>query len=267
MSIFHGRTRINKQFISQFNSMIYILIVSLVIGTSIAVAVAVSGAMYVPWDDSAWSQDHLVFGESLWLLSARVSWVGSRDFIRITSTRSNKEQLAWMDQHYSSSAEERPRLWSIEELSSDVQRQLHAELAAARPGDAIIIDRWGWPMRMLAVTQVCRSDGVSPLKFTVRECRGGISLKKHKGKQFQAIYAAIPLRPQWLGLFANSLAWSIPSLAVLLAWQYGRRLRRFREGRCENCGYDLCFSTDRPCPECGTVSANPGVRDRHRQSN
>jgi hypothetical protein len=53
--------------------------------------------------------------------------------------------------------------------------------------------------------------------------------------------------PYWL-LFGLTVA--APALRGLRWW---KRRRRFQEGRCGNCGYDLRETPDR-CPECGVAS-------------
>jgi hypothetical protein len=43
-------------------------------------------------------------------------------------------------------------------------------------------------------------------------------------------------------------------------WQSARAVRRWRQGRCVACGYDLTGNVSNQCPECGqpTPSADPG---------
>lgn len=58
--------------------------------------------------------------------------------------------------------------------------------------------------------------------------------------------------PCWL---AALLFGVLPGWRAFLWVERRRRLRRSREGRCDQCGYDLRATPDR-CPECGTVPVN-----------
>jgi predicted RNA-binding Zn-ribbon protein involved in translation (DUF1610 family) len=76
----------------------------------------------------------------------------------------------------------------------------------------------------------------------------------------------IPLRPLWIGLFADAIfftaAWAI-LLVVLIGPAAMLRSMRLRGGRCIECGYDLrATASGNRCPECGAertvASANGG---------
>lgn len=71
------------------------------------------------------------------------------------------------------------------------------------------------------------------------------------GVRARTVPRAIPLRPVWPGLIADTLFYALlfAGLHRLSAW--GRRTRRRRRGRCAACGYDLFGLNSPTCPECG----------------
>jgi hypothetical protein len=74
-----------------------------------------------------------------------------------------------------------------------------------------------------------------------------------KGREFPAAFpAALPVRPVWAGLAADSAVWAgVWWLALLVPGEVRRGVRRTR-GRCTGCGYDRTgLDRDAPCPECG----------------
>jgi hypothetical protein len=62
---------------------------------------------------------------------------------------------------------------------------------------------------------------------------------------------ALPLSPLWTGTMGNIAFYSLLLWCLARGPKALRRLIRTRQGRCLECGYDLCGSNDQ-CPECGT---------------
>ncbi len=63
-------------------------------------------------------------------------------------------------------------------------------------------------------------------------------------------YIAIPLRPIWPGLLANTLFYAALTLVLLAGLRLRRTRRRRAHGRCVACGYELGEGVG-VCPECG----------------
>jgi len=115
----------------------------------------------------------------------------------------------------------------------------------------------GWPLYCLEGWEVSdgarRSrTGLAPLPDWASVNRGGLS--------------AIPLRPIWWSLIANSILLMLP-LQSVLAYRAARRVWRDRRALCDSCGYNLRgqSSPQGRCPECGASKAPAGERtDRPR---
>lgn len=68
---------------------------------------------------------------------------------------------------------------------------------------------------------------------------------------------AIPLRPIWPGLLANTLFYAALTLALLAGLRVVRTRRRRARGRCVACGYELDEGVG-VCPECGLAARSKG---------
>jgi hypothetical protein len=66
---------------------------------------------------------------------------------------------------------------------------------------------------------------------------------------------AIPLRPIWIGLTADTLffatLWLVTWSVLTIPRRFVREVARFRRGACIECGYDLGYDFIHGCPECG----------------
>jgi hypothetical protein len=92
---------------------------------------------------------------------------------------------------------------------------------------------------------------------------GGIDLSPESPQYWEALSVrALPLRPIWPGLAADTAFYAGAWWLLLLAPGRLRRTLRRRRGRCTRCGYDRAGLTPgAPCPECGgepAASQGPG---------
>lgn len=142
---------------------------------------------------------------------------------------------------------------------SHVLRWTRGHWPPTYPTGHAYIDARGWPMLALW----CDYELVRPATggFAMH-AHGGVELtglKRVKGSSFGAVYpVALPLRPRWVGLLANSLLYGA-AVGVVAFGASAIRLRLRRQaGLCERCGYDLRGSFDGQgrsvCPECGSSS-------------
>jgi hypothetical protein len=73
----------------------------------------------------------------------------------------------------------------------------------------------------------------------------------------------LPIAPIWSGLAKNTLFYAAIAWGLMFLPGVIRRWRRYRRGRCMNCGYDLkglgTGATGGVCPECGSKSARRGI--------
>ena len=103
----------------------------------------------------------------------------------------------------------------------------------------------GWPMKALTCsihweTQISNAD-------ILYRVEGGIQLPRDR--EFNP--RALPLRPIWLGLTANSCLYGLVWLTLSAGIVRLRESRR-RAGRCICCGYPrIGLQEDSRCPECG----------------
>ncbi|MCC6323127.1 MAG: hypothetical protein IT438_17015 [Phycisphaerales bacterium] len=124
-----------------------------------------------------------------------------------------------------------------------------------------MIDARGWPLPALWCGYTYETDA----NFRVLAApHGAIEVggwKTRKGAWSGAYPVALPLRPWWPGLLANS---AITAGALVVLVHGPRRIRRWRRrsaGLCTTCGYDLsAIAHAAPCPECG--AAGPRTRSR-----
>lgn len=118
----------------------------------------------------------------------------------------------------------------------------------------------GWPALAMAI-EYTGFDAYKPARLGVE---GGIALPPASSTHSQSWTAAIgpdaatvralPARPIWPGLLADTLFYAVlfAGLHQLVGW--GKRARRRGRGRCAACGYDITgIADDEPCPECGRV--------------
>ncbi len=97
----------------------------------------------------------------------------------------------------------------------------------------------GWPMLALSYERVWRDSG--------RVLRWGVQLSDPNSA---AHIRALPLRPIWPGLLANSSLYATAIFLPWIAFLMLRVLHRLRHGRCPQCAYDLRFDLASGCPEC-----------------
>lgn len=107
-----------------------------------------------------------------------------------------------------------------------------------------------------------RSD-VQGTKVVSQKLVGGVMIQGTPSSRLRDFHA-LPLRPAWARLLANTACWSIAwwlSAACIAGW---RKRRRRRRGLCPSCGYSLAglvpsTPTLLACPECGAPQPNPPV--------
>jgi hypothetical protein len=107
------------------------------------------------------------------------------------------------------------------------------ESAAFREGRINAEARWGealgWPW--LAVYQ-SGSGRITPTSVSID-------------------WPGLPIRPLLLGFLCDTMLHAIGFFCLDLALTNVRRIRRWKRGRCPECGYDLRGQLAAGCPECG----------------
>ena len=79
---------------------------------------------------------------------------------------------------------------------------------------------------------------------------GGIQLPATRNSLGLRVQA-LPYRPIWLGLAANTAFYGLLFYLVVRTWKGLRGWRRFNRGLCPACAYDLRYDYSRGCSECG----------------
>jgi hypothetical protein len=122
--------------------------------------------------------------------------------------------------------------------------------ANAAPNRDGIEDARGWPYLALWCTL---DPAVIEGTAAGKPCPDGIALSKLNGKITTSYFRALPVRPIWRGLAADTGIFAGAWLSGLVLAGAGRRWWRRRRGRCPACGYDLSGSST-VCPECGAAA-------------
>lgn len=130
-------------------------------------------------------------------------------------------------------------------------------LGAYRPYDELEADDVdGWFLNLSV--NVALADG-SPNSLNSSRWHNLIVLPSRSNMHLLDSGRALPTKPLWLGLAANTIILGGVPLMVYLSIVWLRERRRSKRGRCERCGYDLAGLVD--CPECGTPQASARQRD------
>ena len=70
----------------------------------------------------------------------------------------------------------------------------------------------------------------------------------------------LPYGLRTAGLATNAICYAVCLWMLAIAYQWGRRARRRRTGRCADCGYSLAgLPPSQPCPECGSAGGTPAA--------
>ena len=110
-------------------------------------------------------------------------------------------------------------------------------------------DARGWPLPALSALIIGTLD---PSAATPLVCQHGILFDLPQGQQANlATVHALPLRPIWVGLIADSVFFAGSWWVALAALGLVKKRLATRAGRCPRCRYDLQGELDRGCPECG----------------
>lgn len=143
--------------------------------------------------------------------------------------------------------------WDLQRFAAERTRY---ERGDGPPGmSAALFEARGWPCHALW----CEHH--KPEAGRALEARGAVVLSGgHRalprtlaGESFQR---TLPYRPIVFGLFVNTIVWTIPFTALLIAPGVVRLLRRRLKGACIACGYNLSgLPKDSACPECGAARA------------
>ena len=71
------------------------------------------------------------------------------------------------------------------------------------------------------------------------------------GSSHPSVRSALPVRPLWTGLIANTFFYTVILWLLTLGPFTARRLVRRKRGHCVKCGYDLRGEFSAGCSECG----------------
>jgi predicted RNA-binding Zn-ribbon protein involved in translation (DUF1610 family) len=105
----------------------------------------------------------------------------------------------------------------------------------------------GWPFRALW----CEDDRAGGAGGA---WAGALSLQSPDRMPTLTRLKALPLRPLWPGLLANTAVFSLGWGLLLIGLAALQHRRRWKQHQCTACGYDLRGLQGR-CPECGTPMA------------
>ena len=111
-----------------------------------------------------------------------------------------------------------------------------------------IDDARGWPFRALS----CRWRTVD---YSWQDCEveWGIELESSPNWSPEFVLRAVPYKPIWRGLIANTVLFAITWLVLFEFTRSVIYRRRLHNGICPKCRYERRGEFDRPCPECGFV--------------
>jgi hypothetical protein len=109
------------------------------------------------------------------------------------------------------------------------------------------IGAYGWPMRCVSSSTTFQAGGPQPRHI------GSVAIPQWAGG---LAGVRVPVSPIWLGVAADTLAWTAAWSLPLVGLGFLRRQRRSARGLCIRCGYDLRGSSA-ACPECGRARMRP----------
>jgi len=117
-----------------------------------------------------------------------------------------------------------------------------------RAAGAGVEDARGWPYLALWCTlDASAINGVGGGK----PCPDGIAVSRVDGKITTSHFRALPMKPIWSGLAADTGIFAVMWLVGIAGAAFARRWWRRQRGRCVECGYDLAGDVKGGCPECG----------------
>jgi hypothetical protein len=133
---------------------------------------------------------------------------------------------------------------------------------------SILIARWagdgsergeilaGWPLRAFKCTNygaIQISLGASQIgmnKSGLNPIEGGIELSPDAAT---GAWRALPYKPLWLGLFIDTVFWTMIAWFLLGGAIHLKKRRRRLHGLCIACGYNISGAVHEACPECGAA--------------